>query len=58
MRRIIIPISQYDIEFFTDLLNGKTDNIGWEFPDEESGEPIIVEFIREEIEEEKEEEEY
>ena len=46
-RRIHIPISEYDIDTFHNLIIKRTDHIDWTF-ETDDGEPINLRFVREE----------
>ena len=46
-RRIHIPISEYDIDTFQNLIIERTDHIDWTF-ETDDGERIDLRFVREE----------
>ena len=50
-RRIHIPISEYDIDTFHNLIIKRTDHIDWTF-ETDDGEPINLRFVRDYEEEE------
>jgi len=50
-RQIQIPISEYDIEIFQEVIDGKSTHIDWTFKTDD-GEPINLKFVRDYEEEE------
>ena len=50
-RRIHIPISEYDVDTFPNLIIKRTDHIDWTF-ETDDGEPINLRFVRDYEEEE------
>ena len=50
-RRIHIPISEYDVDTFNNLIIKRTDHIDWTF-ETDDGEPINLRFVRDYEEEE------
>ena len=50
-RQIYIPISEYDIEIFQEVVDGKSTHIDWTF-ETDDGEPINLRFVRDYEEEE------
>ena len=49
-KRIMIPITEYDLEIFKEIVDGTTTHVDWAF-DTDCGELINVKFIKEKGEE-------
>lgn len=49
-KKIILPIGEYDLEIFQEVINGTSTHIDWTFKTE-CGELIDIEFIKDKEEE-------